>query len=382
MSPPRAASAEKTERTSDPDLHERSRRGGSSAEVAVAAPGGLTLTWAFVLSVGAAVALATLAASVLNYALAMRAADQALDIAGSSAALNAAAESGVKWDPQGNASTFRDVQVQPAQISRRGQVVSGVVYRASRRELNGTVSSFDVVIDGAGDDFRQALLLSLVLSSVVVVGVGIGVAFLISRRVVAPVAALIEDIRVLSHGNLDHRVRVQAGGELGLLAKSVDRMIRGLRDAREAEREREQQEHELALASEIRSSLLPEGVPALPGYEIAAHGAAADSVGGDLFDYVPNAGGGSRFGVFVAGISARGVPGAMLMTMARAYLHDAAERYPSPSEALKAANRPITRDMRRGLFVTAIAAVLEPETGRVLVASAGHKAPLLHWVAA
>ena len=134
-------------------------------------------------------------------------------------------------------------------------------------------------------------------------------------------------MRILSHGNLDHRVRVQAGGELGLLAKSVDRMIRSLRDAREAERETEMREHELAVAAEVRTSLLPETTPQILGYEVAAHAAAADSVEGDLYDTIEKVGDGTSVGFLVAGISARGVPGAMLMTMARAYLHGALETH-------------------------------------------------------
>jgi sigma-B regulation protein RsbU (phosphoserine phosphatase) len=127
--------------------------------------------------------------------------------------------------------------------------------------------------------------------------------------------------------------------------------------------------------------LLPEKTPVVRGYEVASHSASADSVGGDLFDTIENAAGTQALTVFVAGISARGVPGAMLMTMARAYLHQAFETQLSPAEALKIANKSITRDMRRGLFVTVLAASLDPTTGRVRVACAGHKAALLHYKA-
>lgn len=343
---------------------------------------GASLTVAFVLSVGLAVAVAAAAAGFLSYALAKDAATDALEEQGRTAALNEAAGAGVRWEAEGPSSSVSGVMIQPARVFRRGAVVPGVVYRAVARDDSGRQQEFDVVADSSMGSFEKSMLISAVFSSFLVVGTGLLVAFILSRRVVAPLTALIEDVRILSHGNLDHRVKVQAGGEVGLLAKSVDRMIRGLRDARDAEREAEQHEHELAIAAEIRSSLLPERVPELRGFEVAAHHAAADSVGGDLFDYVESAGATSSLGVLVASISARGVPGAMLMTMARSYLHQTAEREASPAAALRAANRPITRDMRRGLFVTAMYAVIDGETGRVAVASAGHKAPLLHWVAA
>ncbi len=347
--------------------------------------GGLSLTVAFVLSVGLAVTIATLAAAALNYFLAVQASRDAIVELGTSAAVNAAAASTVVWSPDLSKGSFsvRNTIVQPARLTRRGATVDGIVFRTQSQDpATGQVKYHEIVADSPAGSFQASMLASLLLSSAVVIGVGVAVAFLLSRRVVGPITALAEDIRVLSHGNLDHRVRVQAGGELGLLAKSVDRMIRDLRDAQDAEREREKHEHELEVAAEIRSSLLPEKTPDLPGYELAAHGAAADSIGGDLYDFVERSGETSALAIVVAGISARGVPGAMLMTMARAYLHHAFERESAPGDALKAANRPITRDMRRGLFVTALAAVIEPETGRVRVSSAGHKAPLLHWVAA
>jgi sigma-B regulation protein RsbU (phosphoserine phosphatase) len=337
------------------------------------------LTWAFVLSIGLAVAVAGVVSGVLNSFRAQAAAEEAVHRAGASAALNTADREGVVWEPDGRGYAWRNVTVQPVKILRRGETVEGSVYRASRQDPNGQTAYTDIVVDSPLGDYGTSLTLTLILSGLVVVAVGVGVAFLLARRVVGPLTMLIEDVRILSHGNLDHKVSVHSGGEVGLLAKSVDRMIRGLRDAREKEREAEMREHELAVAAEVRTSLLPEKLMQIPGYEMGAYLAAADSVGGDLYDTIDRVGGTSSSAVFVAGISTRGVPGAMLMTMARAYLHQALEGNASPVDALKQANRAITRDMRRGLYVTAIVATLDPATGRVKVVSAGHKAPLLHF---
>jgi sigma-B regulation protein RsbU (phosphoserine phosphatase) len=344
-------------------------------------PEGVSLTVAFVGSMGVAVTLAALIAGILNYIFASGAASEMLDVAGASAAVNAAAGTDVRWTAQGNSSTFRGSTIQPVMVEKRGMRQPGNLYRAYSRD-GVKETPHDIIIEGGTREFQQQLMLSLAGSAVVVVVAGMGVAFLLSRRIVSPLAALIEDVRKISHGDLDHKVRVTSGGEVGSLAKSVDRMIRGLREAQGQAELAKMREHELAIASEVRASLLPERVPELPGYEVAAHLAAADSVGGDVYDYIENAGGTGRLSIFVAGISARGVPGAMLMTMARAYLHQSLQNEPSPAEALKLANRPITRDMRRGLFVTALVATLDPANGTVRVGCAGHKAPMLHYRAA
>lgn len=359
----------------------RSAAGPSASQELSPSTGGMSITTSFLLSVGLAVLIASIASALLNFTLASGAAETALDLKGASAARNLAQQSGLTWQAQGDSYTLSGVDVQPARITRRGEVVDGVVYRAYLTESSGVTKQFDVVTDSAAGEFRSRLVVSLVGTSAIIVLVGVGVAYLLSRRIVGPLTGLIEDVRILSHGNLDHRVRVQSSGEVGLLAKSVDRMIRGLRDAQAAQREQEKAQHDLQIAAEIRSSLLPEKTPDLQGFEVSALSAAADSVGGDLYDFVDAAGGMNALSVVVAGISTQGVPGAMLMTMARANLHAALEREASPAGALKAANRPITRDMRRGLFVTAMAATVEP-TGRVRIASAGHKAPAFLWRAA
>ncbi|MBI3820869.1 MAG: SpoIIE family protein phosphatase [Planctomycetes bacterium] len=357
------------------------RRGGSGVTFDAPVAGGASLTVAFVTSMGVAVLVAALIAGGVSYMLATGAAREAIDFAGTSAANNKAAEQSVVWTAKGQAYSLRDVTVQPAEIKRRGEVLSGSVYRAYIRNSGVADTPVDIIVDAGLAEFQRSLVLTLTMSSVIVVGVGIGVAYLLSRRVVGPVTGLMEDVRKISHGELDHPIRVNVGGEVGMLAKSVDRMIRSLRDAQDAKEAAKVHEHELAIAAEVRDSLIPRRTPELPGYEIAADLAEADSVGGDVYDYIEGVGGSLQLSVFVAGISARGVPGAMLMTMARAYLHQSFAAEPSPSAALKAANRPITRDMRPGLFVTTLAATLDPATGIVKVACAGHKAPLFHYVA-
>lgn len=359
------------------------KRSRSDAPHDVHLESGGSLTFAFVASMGAGVLVAALIAGIVNYLLAAGAARDAIDLAGASAAKNRVADaSAANWTAKGPPYTLRDVTIQPAIITRRGETVDGSVYRAYSRSTPGTEVSADIIIDAGLTEFQKSLIVSLSISSALVVAVGVGIAFLLSRRVVSPLTALIEDVRKVSHGDLDHKIRVSAGGEVGLLAKSVDRMIRGLRDANEAKETAKVHEHELSIAAEVRESLLPSRVPELQGYEIAAILAAADSVGGDVYDYIEGVAGTSQLSVFVAGISARGVPGAMLMTMARAYLHQALGSDASPASALKLANRAITRDMRRGLFVTSLAATLDASTGKVKIGCAGHKAPLLHFDAA
>lgn len=356
------------------------RQSGSLADAPVQT--GVSLTTAFVVSMGIAVTIAVLVAGAISYTVNWSAGKDAIDLAAASAAANKANETSLQWEAKGQAFSFRNVTIQPASIKRRGAVVDGAVYRASGRDSDGKAAVVDLVVDEGASEFQRQLIFSIVTSSLVVIAVGTAVAFILSKRVVLPITTLIEDVRKISHGDLDHRIQAAGGGEVGMLAKSIDRMIRGLRDAQDAKEAARAHEHELQIASEVRDSLFPEKTPDVPGYEIASHVAAADSIGGAVYDYIDKAAGTSQFSAFVAGISAGGVPGAMLMTMARAYLHQSLATEVSPAGAFRTANRAITRDMRRGLFVTALAATLDPATGAIRAACAGHKAPMLHFEAA
>jgi sigma-B regulation protein RsbU (phosphoserine phosphatase) len=60
------------------------------------------------------------------------------------------------------------------------------------------------------------------------------------------------------------------------------------------------------------------------------------------------------------------------MTMVRSLLRLASHRETSPAETLKKVNRILAKDIRRGMFVTAIYAVLDVQRKWLTVASAGH----------
>jgi serine phosphatase RsbU (regulator of sigma subunit) len=83
------------------------------------------------------------------------------------------------------------------------------------------------------------------------------------------------------------------------------------------------------------------------------------------------------WGVLVGEVSGRGVPAALVGATARAYLRAELERVGEVADAFHRANRWIAEDVRRGMFATALYALLDPAQGRVTVACAGHKIPLL-----
>jgi serine phosphatase RsbU (regulator of sigma subunit) len=140
---------------------------------------------------------------------------------------------------------------------------------------------------------------------------------------------------------------------------------------------RERLERELALARSIQTSFLPAQVPQVAGWSFAASLEPARHVSGDFYDFIPLPG--PRWGVAIADVADKGMPAALYMALARTLIRAHAPDYPDdPAACLLAANGQILTDARSDLFVTAFYGILDPETGVVDCANAGHNPPYLY----
>jgi serine phosphatase RsbU (regulator of sigma subunit) len=140
-------------------------------------------------------------------------------------------------------------------------------------------------------------------------------------------------------------------------------------------REHERVEQELQVARRIQLSLLPSGSPAVRGWHLTAHYAPARQVGGDFYDYFDMPAGG--LALVIGDAAGKGIPAALLMATTRSTVRAAARHAGSPGQVLGAVNDLLCRDMPASMFVTCLFAVLDPSTGRVQFANAGHLLPLV-----
>jgi serine phosphatase RsbU (regulator of sigma subunit)/anti-sigma regulatory factor (Ser/Thr protein kinase) len=139
-------------------------------------------------------------------------------------------------------------------------------------------------------------------------------------------------------------------------------------------RRRERIEQEIRVAGIIQQTLLPKDVPHIEAWEFAAWWQPARTVGGDFYDFVPLHDG--RLMVVIGDVTDKGVPAALVMASTRTILRAAAERLISPGEILRRANDVLQPDMPPKMFVTCLCAVLDPQTGHLVYANAGHNAAL------
>jgi serine phosphatase RsbU (regulator of sigma subunit) len=136
---------------------------------------------------------------------------------------------------------------------------------------------------------------------------------------------------------------------------------------------RERLEHEIELARQIQKSFLPEHLPELPGWDLAATWITARQVGGDFYDVIELPGG--RLGLLIADVSDKGMPAALFMALTRTLVRAVVYDTTSPAEALRRVNALLIPDNRQSMFVTAVYGVLSPGNGEFTYANAGHNPP-------
>ncbi len=151
------------------------------------------------------------------------------------------------------------------------------------------------------------------------------------------------------------------------------RVAQLVRQQQQEAKERERIEQELRIARLIQQTLLPKTLPELPGYEVAAYYQPAREVGGDFYDFLELEDG--RLGLVVGDVTDKGVPAALVMATTRTMLRAAAQRLDSPGEVLKRVNDVLVLDIPPNMFVTCLYAILDPESGRLVYANAGHDLP-------
>jgi serine phosphatase RsbU (regulator of sigma subunit)/predicted ester cyclase len=158
----------------------------------------------------------------------------------------------------------------------------------------------------------------------------------------------------------------EGGGLLELTQERLEQEIR----------ERERLEQELLVARRIQLASLPEAVPTLEGWQISPHYRPAREVGGDFYDFHLLSEG--KLGLVVGDATGKGVPAALVMASARSMLRALAQASNSPGDVLRRVNDALVTDIPPNMFVTCFYAILDPKSGSMSYANAGHDLPYLH----
>ena len=134
-------------------------------------------------------------------------------------------------------------------------------------------------------------------------------------------------------------------------------------------------QQQVHFADAMQQSLLPKEPPTIPGIEIGSvyESSARLEVGGDVFDYAVLPDG--RLAVVVGDVTGKGIDAAADMAMTKFVFRSLAREHSAPSELMRIANQVVLDEVEEGTFVTMLYVTLEPFTGELACAGAGHPDP-------
>jgi phosphoserine phosphatase RsbU/P len=139
--------------------------------------------------------------------------------------------------------------------------------------------------------------------------------------------------------------------------------------------EKERMEEELSIARDLQISMLPATCPQIEGFQIAAVSLPAREVGGDFYDFIEI--GEGKLGFVIGDVTGKSVSGALVMSAARSVYRMLSEEGLSVDQIMSRANRRAKKDMRKGMFVALLYALLDSREGAVTLCSAGQTQPIL-----
>lgn len=134
-------------------------------------------------------------------------------------------------------------------------------------------------------------------------------------------------------------------------------------------------EQEIRLAAKIQSDLLPQSVPSIPGYEIAATNIPAQEVGGDHYDFITIDG--HRIAICLGDVSGKGLPASLLMANLQATRRSQAFSDPTPQQCIQRANTLLFQSTSPEKYATLFYCVLDYQNHQLTFTNAGHEFPFL-----
>ena len=143
----------------------------------------------------------------------------------------------------------------------------------------------------------------------------------------------------------------------------------------EMEKTRELLERELNQAAAIQREYLPSAAPDIPGLDLAGFNAASRTVGGDYFGFFPYPDGSVT--LVLGDVSGKGMPASLMMMGLQARAEVLLREPCHLAEAVTRLNHLTAQHCPSGRFITLFICCLNPQTGTLKYANAGHNPPVI-----
>ena len=199
--------------------------------------------------------------------------------------------------------------------------------------------------------------------------------FLVRRWVLRPLDELSDQLLRVGGGDLQTPVGLAGPPELAAVAAAAETMRRRILDElADAVSAREALQQGQPLVAEVRDQLAAHDLPIVAGWSSAAALRPAEGLlAGDWYDVLPLQDG--RFAVVVADVSGHGARAGIVAIQLKRLLEAALHLAPEPDLAMAMAARVFSDEAER--FASCVVVVVDPESGTITYANAGHPAPLV-----
>ena len=197
--------------------------------------------------------------------------------------------------------------------------------------------------------------------------IGIFVTILLARNLAIPFKEIVQTLRWVRNGRFDKKVQVTTNDEIGYTGDVINEMTEGLK-------ERERLQQSLDIAMEVQQNLLPSQDPEIEGLDIAGTSIYCEETGGDYYDYLMTGENGQKKVCVVVGdVADHGIPSALLMTTARAFLRQRTSRSGELDQVVADVNLQLTRDVEdSGRFMTLFICEVDRDNQVIQWVNAGH----------
>jgi len=198
---------------------------------------------------------------------------------------------------------------------------------------------------------------------------------LVRRWVLRPLDELSDQLLRVGGGDLQTPVGLAGPPELAAVAAAAETMRRRILDElADAVSAREALQQGQPLVAEVRDQLAAHDLPIVPGWSSAAALRPAEGLlAGDWYDVLPLQDG--RFAVVVADVSGHGARAGIVAIQLKRLLEAALHLAPEPDLAMAMAARVFSDEAER--FASCVVVVVDPGSGTITYANAGHPAPLV-----
>lgn len=230
-----------------------------------------------------------------------------------------------------------------------------------------TLAAREFILDRIGSHTQSVRIVVLVVGGVVC-----AVAFILSKLFTRNISTLATAVARIARGDFAARADVRGKDEVGQLAEGFNRMVPELED-------RIHIKSALEVAQQVQQNLLPTTSPRFGGHDIAAASEYCHETGGDYFGFIPRRDGdGESLVIAVGDVSGHGIPAALLMASARAYIRSQAACGGSLDHVAGRVNELVAEDTdRTGRFMTLFLLELT-EGGTVRWVRAGHDPAMVY----